>query len=230
MIITRFFKFPLLLVPVIFFGCKQFDNFNTIIKGEIPVDCIECIFTVNNTGSDADKEEGILDGSWITTGGYDFTYDPSGDNSFEIEIDWRFDANVIDPKKEVEFKFLTYKDSEQYNGFIDEDQTIQSIKSKIKAGRVYNWDTANNKLNDSGDKTDKRVGDDGKKSDTSAGSSSDACGDYKGPEFNIQIDSQCKTAQLYKCAGNADGVTVACALYKQWQDQDSSIPDCPYCK
>ncbi|MEP4533410.1 MAG: hypothetical protein ABJ004_09995 [Cyclobacteriaceae bacterium] len=59
--------------------------------------------------------------------------------------------------------------------------------------------------------------------------SGDACGDYAGPEFNIQIDSQCKTAQLYLCAGNADGVTVACGLYKQYQAEDSSIPNCPYC-
>ncbi|MEO9477556.1 MAG: hypothetical protein ABJG41_18565 [Cyclobacteriaceae bacterium] len=61
------------------------------------------------------------------------------------------------------------------------------------------------------------------------GGSGDACGDYAGPEFNIQIDSQCKTAQLYLCAGNSDGVTVACGLYKQYQAQDSSIPNCPYC-
>lgn len=62
-------------------------------------------------------------------------------------------------------------------------------------------------------------------------SSSGGCANenYEGPEFNIQIDSQCKAAHVYTCSGNQDGVTVACALYKQYQDQDPSIPDCPYC-
>lgn len=62
----------------------------------------------------------------------------------------------------------------------------------------------------------------------SGGGSCDASG-YNGPEFDIQVDSQCKTAYYYDCIGNQQGVNAACAVYKQWQDDDSSIPDCPYC-
>lgn len=53
---------------------------------------------------------------------------------------------------------------------------------------------------------------------------------YKGPEFNTQIDAQCKTAFLYDCVGNADGVAAACALYYQYDDGSPDFPDCPYCK
>lgn len=52
---------------------------------------------------------------------------------------------------------------------------------------------------------------------------------YKGPEFDIQVDSQCKAAYFYECSGNAQGVAAACAVYKQWQQDDPSIPNCPYC-
>ena len=55
---------------------------------------------------------------------------------------------------------------------------------------------------------------------------------YNGPNFNIQIDSQCKTAHAYKCAGNQQGVQTACGLYysyeSQWQGP-GSFPRCPYC-
>lgn len=63
------------------------------------------------------------------------------------------------------------------------------------------------------------------------GSGTDGCGSsgYQGPEFDIQVDSQCKAAYAYQCAGNQQGVDAACAIYKQWQQQDSSIPNCPYC-
>ena len=59
-----------------------------------------------------------------------------------------------------------------------------------------------------------------------------SCGEsgYKGPEFDIQVDSQCKAAYYYQCIGNNDGVKAACAIYKQWQADDKSIPNCPYCK
>jgi hypothetical protein len=56
--------------------------------------------------------------------------------------------------------------------------------------------------------------------------------DYNGPEFDIQLDSQCKTAFLYDCAGEVQGVVTACALYESyrslWQGP-GSFPDCPYC-
>ncbi|MBI1184825.1 hypothetical protein GC194_11160 [bacterium] len=52
---------------------------------------------------------------------------------------------------------------------------------------------------------------------------------YKGPEFNVQIDSQCKTAYLYDCAGETDHRDVACRLYYEWDDGSGSFPKCPYC-
>lgn len=49
------------------------------------------------------------------------------------------------------------------------------------------------------------------------GSGTGGCGSsgYNGPEFDIQVDSQCKAAYAYKCAGNQQGVDAACAIYKQ---------------
>ncbi len=52
---------------------------------------------------------------------------------------------------------------------------------------------------------------------------------YEGPIFNTQIDSQCQLAYVYNCEGNQEGVDAACEVYRFWQEQDSSIPDCPYC-
>lgn len=57
----------------------------------------------------------------------------------------------------------------------------------------------------------------------------DCSGGYNGPEFDIQIDSQCQAAYAYACSGAQEGVDAACSLYKGFQSQDSSIPDCPYC-
>jgi hypothetical protein len=65
-----------------------------------------------------------------------------------------------------------------------------------------------------------------------SGGTGGACDEsgYKGPDFDIQVDSQCKAAYYYQCIGNNDGVKAACTIYKQWQADDSSIPNCPYCK
>lgn len=54
-------------------------------------------------------------------------------------------------------------------------------------------------------------------------------GGYNGPTFDIQIDSQCQAAYAYKCAGSQQGVDATCAIYKTYQRNDSSIPNCPYC-
>lgn len=52
---------------------------------------------------------------------------------------------------------------------------------------------------------------------------------YNGPEFDIQIDGQCKAAFIYKCQGNEAGVRAACEIYRSWQQHQSGIPNCPYC-
>lgn len=64
-----------------------------------------------------------------------------------------------------------------------------------------------------------------------ANNSGGSCGedDYDGPEFDIQIDSQCKAAFVYRCSGADEAADVACQLYQVYRDQDSSIPVCPYC-
>lgn len=54
-------------------------------------------------------------------------------------------------------------------------------------------------------------------------------GGYNGPTFDIQIDSQCQTAYAYTCSGSTAGVKAACAIYKTYQQNDPSIPNCPYC-
>lgn len=68
----------------------------------------------------------------------------------------------------------------------------------------------------------------GKSGGSSNGAGCDLA-NYEGPEFNIQVDAQCKTAFLYDCAGNKEGVATACALYKEWDDGSGNFPDCPYC-
>lgn len=55
------------------------------------------------------------------------------------------------------------------------------------------------------------------------------CDFYAGPEFDIQIDGQCKAAFAYKCEGNEQGLRAACEIYKSWQQHQSGIPNCPYC-
>ncbi|UXP32922.1 hypothetical protein N6H18_03000 [Reichenbachiella agarivorans] len=67
------------------------------------------------------------------------------------------------------------------------------------------------------------------KSDKNTRSGADCNGGYNGPEFDIQIDSQCQTAYIYTCSGAQEGVDAACAIYKAWQKENSSIPNCPYC-
>lgn len=52
---------------------------------------------------------------------------------------------------------------------------------------------------------------------------------YQGPQFDIQVDAFCKAAYAYQCDGNTQAVATNCQVYKDWQSQDSSIPDCPYC-
>lgn len=63
----------------------------------------------------------------------------------------------------------------------------------------------------------------------SSGSAGAGCDGYDGPTFDIQIDSQCQTAYAYSCSGVQQGVDAACAIYKTYQRNDPSIPDCPYC-
>jgi hypothetical protein len=66
---------------------------------------------------------------------------------------------------------------------------------------------------------------------TGGGSSSgiNCSGGYQGPEFDIQIDSQCQAAFAYKCAGNTAGVTATCKIYNTYRQNDPKIPKCPYC-
>lgn len=64
------------------------------------------------------------------------------------------------------------------------------------------------------------------------GSASCDMSNYNGPEFNIQVDSQCKTAYLYDCQGMYSERDVACDLYYQWESSwqgSGSFPKCPYC-
>jgi hypothetical protein len=61
------------------------------------------------------------------------------------------------------------------------------------------------------------------------GSSDCSLSNYNGPEFDIQLDAQCKAAYVYDCQNNQQGVDAACANYESFQQQDPTIPDCPYC-
>lgn len=63
----------------------------------------------------------------------------------------------------------------------------------------------------------------------SGGGVANCSGGYNGPTFDIQIDSQCQTAYAYACSGSEAGVKAACSIYKTYQKNDPSIPNCPYC-
>ena len=54
-------------------------------------------------------------------------------------------------------------------------------------------------------------------------------GGYGGPLFDTQIDSQCQVAFVYYCDGVQEGIDATCAIYRSYQENDPSIPDCPYC-
>lgn len=71
-------------------------------------------------------------------------------------------------------------------------------------------------------------------SSSGGGGSSAACdlANYNGPEFNIQVDSQCKTAYIYDCQQLYQERDVACDLYYSWESSwtgSGSFPSCPYC-
>ncbi|MGE0589506.1 MAG: hypothetical protein AB7O48_13095 [Cyclobacteriaceae bacterium] len=66
-------------------------------------------------------------------------------------------------------------------------------------------------------------------SDGGGGTGSCDASGYQGPEFDIQVDSQCKAAYAYQCAGNTQGIAATCAIYNQFKADNPSIPDCPYC-
>ncbi len=56
---------------------------------------------------------------------------------------------------------------------------------------------------------------------------------YAGPEFDFQIDSQCRAAYIYDCFGDIAGKNAACDIYYDygqdvWVGSDP-FPDCPYC-
>lgn len=57
--------------------------------------------------------------------------------------------------------------------------------------------------------------------------------DYDGPEFDIQVDSQCKMAYMYDCVGDIEARDATCKLYYEYGNSvwtgSGSLPDCPYC-
>lgn len=56
---------------------------------------------------------------------------------------------------------------------------------------------------------------------------------YNGPEFDIQVDSQCKAAFVYDCVGEIEARNASCDLYYEYGNAvwtgPGSLPDCPYC-
>ncbi len=56
---------------------------------------------------------------------------------------------------------------------------------------------------------------------------------YNGPEFDIQVDAQCKAAYMYDCIGDYTARDASCDLYYQYGNDvwigPGSLPECPYC-
>lgn len=67
------------------------------------------------------------------------------------------------------------------------------------------------------------------KDDTSNNQGGNCSEEYEGPLFDTQIDSQCQLAYIYACENFQQGVDAACDIYRTFQANDPSIPDCPYC-
>lgn len=77
------------------------------------------------------------------------------------------------------------------------------------------------------------TGSGGTGSGSSGGSVNCNIADYDGPEFDIQVDAQCKAAYLYDCGGDIKARNAACKLYYDYGNEvwtgSGSLPKCPYC-
>ena len=63
-------------------ACKSFDNCNTVVEGEIPEGCVDCVFTVNN----GDGTVNITQKSTSNTCGLE-DLDPSSSSDASISCD-----------------------------------------------------------------------------------------------------------------------------------------------
>lgn len=108
----------------------------------------------------------------------------------------------------------------------DVDKVFHEGKSCSSLGYIY--PTTNGSFTSEEDSYDS-PGENGAFKDDTSGLAG-CTGNYEGPTFDIQIDSQCQTAYAYTCSGSAAGVKAACAIYKTYQKDNPKIPDCPYCK
>lgn len=163
------------------------------------------------------------------------------DGIVEFNIDWYKDMPGVGSPHNNELTFIPYYflDTEPHNdadfadyyadSWIYFGQKLGEVTAKLDPKVIYDWDPSTSNLIDSGERTEKID-----RSESSSSSNNSQAGNcdlnnYSGPNFDIQIDSQCKTAYAYDCSGNQDGVAAACAIYNQYREQDPTIPVCPYC-
>ncbi len=52
---------------------------------------------------------------------------------------------------------------------------------------------------------------------------------YQGPTGDIQSDAFCQAAWDLRCNGQDSQADANCAIYKQLQEDNPGMPDCPYC-
>lgn len=52
---------------------------------------------------------------------------------------------------------------------------------------------------------------------------------YKGPTGDIQSDAFCQAAWNYRCHGQTVQANANCIIYKQLQEDNPGLPNCPYC-
>lgn len=62
-----------------------------------------------------------------------------------------------------------------------------------------------------------------------SGGGGNCTGSYNGPTGDIQSDSFCQAAWNYRCNGQNAQADANCTVYKQLQDDNPGMPDCPYC-
>jgi hypothetical protein len=245
-----------LLLVFLVSSCKKvkFENFPTVIRlnTDLPFGSIVTLMLATEETMDEFRETTTMpmdDGSTKTIEQIIHEYGigtvigwvDNEDGIVEFEIDWLKDVPGVGSPHNNNLTLIPYyfidtsphddADFADYGAanYIFYGQKLGEVTEKLTPKVVYDWDAFSDELVDSGERTEKIDRSVSKTNNSGTGAVNCDLNNYDGPNFNIQIDSQCKTAYAYDCAGNADGVTLACALYKQYQDEDPSIPDCPYC-
>lgn len=167
----------------------------------------------------------------------DFISAPKGD-TVTITIDWTESpwADMNPRLDDFYFWEITKVDMGYgYSGPDLYDGASISEKFSMVPGMVYLFDMESGEVKSTGERLEKKkpVSNSNNGGSSSGGGVNCDPANYNGPEFNIQVDGQCKLAYLYDCEGNIQGRDAACSIYYDYGESvwtgSGSLPKCPYC-